>query len=70
MGESKDLDIEPERWYLASEAAPLVKLKEATLKKKLRDKEIIGEQIGARMVWHVQGVEIIAYRKKWNLDIL
>ncbi len=66
--EDKEPEIIADKWYTAGEAAPLVKLQEATLKKKLRDKQVKGKQVGPKKIWYVQGKEIIAYRKKWQLD--
>ena len=68
MADDKDSEVLPDNWYSAAEAAPFVHLKEATLKNKLRDKDIKGKQVGSKKIWHVQGKEIIRYRKKWNLD--
>lgn len=68
MAEDKNSEIIRDKWYSASEAAPLVQLRETTLKKKLRDKQIKGKQVGTKKVWHIQGNEIIAFRKKYNLD--
>ena len=68
MAKETDLNIELDKWYPASEAAPLVGLKEATLKKKLRQKELVGKQVGSKKIWYVEGSEIIGYRNKYNLD--
>lgn len=61
-------EIDEKKWYSASEAAPFLDIKEATLKNKLRAGDIAGTQRGAKKVWHVQGMEIIKVRKDWNLE--
>ena len=61
-------EIEPEKWYSASDAAALMGLKEATVKKKLRRKELLGRQIGTKMVWHIKGAAILKFRIDWNLE--
>jgi len=53
---------------VADEAARFLSIKEATVKKKLRSNEIKGKRVGSKNVWHVQGKEIIKFRKIWNLD--
>lgn len=60
--------IDPKKWYLASEAAGLLEISLDGVKKKLRKRELAGEQKGARQRWHVLGKAIIEQRKKWNLD--
>jgi hypothetical protein len=68
MAEDEKSEIISDKWYSANEAAPLVQLKEATLKKKLRDKQIKGKQVGTKKVWYIQGKAISEFREKYNLD--
>ena len=60
--------IDPKHWYPASDAAPLLGIKETTLKNKLREGSIKGRQQGLRKVWHVLGAEIKKTRRLWQLD--
>ncbi|MGB7210527.1 MAG: hypothetical protein WBD27_17870 [Pyrinomonadaceae bacterium] len=69
MERKEDSPVEPSRWYSASEAAPFLDIREATLKNKLRSGDIDGIQRGAKRVWHVKGTEIIKMRKVWNLEV-
>lgn len=68
MNDNQLPPIESNRWYSAREAAPFLGIQEATLKNKLREKTIKGEQKGPKNVWHVKGSEIKRMRKEWNLD--
>ena len=61
-------EIEPEKWYSASVASTLMGIREATVKKKLREKKIVGKQIGTKKVWHVKGEAILKFRVDWNLE--
>lgn len=60
--------IDPKKWYLASDAAVLLEISLDGLKKKLRNRELAGEQKGAKQKWHMLGKDIIEQREKWNLD--
>jgi hypothetical protein len=61
--------INPNRWYTAREAAALIGgITELTVKARCRKKTLKGKQMGTLMAWHVQGREIMRFRKTWNLD--
>lgn len=68
MARKEEPEIIADEWYSASEAAPLLNLKEGTVKKRLRDGLMTGKQVGPKKVWHVKGTEILKFRKEWNLD--
>ena len=68
MEDNNDSELKAEKWYLVSEAAPFLRLKEMTLKKKLRENLIKGKQVGTKKVWYIQGKEIIKLRQEWNLE--
>lgn len=62
------LSIDPEKRYTAREAAPLLEITEATVKKKCREEDIQGIQVGTKNVWMIYGSEILEVRKRWKLD--
>jgi predicted transcriptional regulator len=64
------MQIDPKKNYTAREAAELLKMTEATVKKHLRCGTAKGVRVGANRRWHVSGAEISRLRSKWNLDAL
>ena len=61
-------EIDPAKFYPVSEIAHLMNLREETIKKKLRNKEVFGKPIGTKGVWHVKGSAILKFRADFNLD--
>lgn len=62
--------IDSKKAYTAREAATLLGITEATVKRRLREGSIKGVQVGPSKRWHVTGAEISRLRTLWKLDLI
>jgi hypothetical protein len=62
------MEIDPNRWYRAGEAAPFLKCGKETVKRYCKGGDFSREecrQTGKSRVWEVKGVGILRLRELW-----
>lgn len=64
------MEIQPSKYYPASEAAELLGVTTETVKGYCRANKMKSRKVGPKKVWYVMGHAILEMRKAWNISDL